>query len=546
MQDNTVAVTPSAHEYQLLLKNILFSPIAYNPDQEIVYGDKLRLNYQQLRDRVKQLANALVNMGIKPGDTVAVMDFDSHRYLECYFAIPMIGAVLHTVNVRLPPEQILYTIEHAEDDVMFIHSEMLPLVEAIKGRLGGIENFVLLSDDGTIPESSVPFTGEYEALLAAEEPEFDFPDFDENTRATTFYTTGTTGLPKGVYFSHRQLVLHTLAATAALGTSHAHGSFHRDDVYMPLTPMFHVHAWGVPYVATFMGVKQVYPGKYVPETLLKLLLTEKVTFSHCVPTIIHMLFSHPKIDTVDLRGWKVVIGGAAMPKALCKRAMELGIDMYSGYGLSETCPILTLAHLPKEKLDESLDDQAALRSMTGRPMGLVEMRIVDEEMKDVPADGKSTGEIVVRTPWLTQGYFKESKDSEQLWQGGYLHTADVACVDEAGFVRITDRTKDVIKVGGEWVSSLELEDVIGRHPAVNEVAVIASPDEKWGERPLALIVLHEDSPADEKAILNQAKALIDKGIMAREGLLVRIQFVDSLDKTSVGKTDKKALRKKYA
>jgi fatty-acyl-CoA synthase len=309
--------------------------------------------------------------------------------------------------------------------------------------------------------------------------------------------------------------------------------------------MFHVHAWGVPYVATFMGVKQVYPGKYVPETLLRLLLTEKVTFSHCVPTIIHMLFSHPKIDTFDLKGWKVVIGGAAMPKAMCRRALELGIDMYAGYGLSETCPILTLAHLPRQKLDEPLDDQAALRSMTGRPMGLVEMRIVDEAMNDVPADGESTGEIVVRTPWLTQGYFKDSKGSEQLWKGGYLHTADVACVDEAGYVRITDRTKDVIKVGGEWVSSLELEDIISRHPAVSEVAVIASPDDKWGERPLALIVRQEDSTAGEKEILDQAKDLIKKGIMAREGLLARVQFVDALDKTSVGKNDKKALREKY-
>ena len=544
MNDFLIERTASAYTYPLLIKNLLAYPVVYNPEQEIVYRDHLRFDYRTLRERICRLANALTALGVKPGDTVAVMDWDSHRYLECFFAVPMIGAVLHTINVRLSPDQILYTIDHAEDDVILVHNDFLPILEAIKGRIDTVHDYVLLSDDQMTPETHVPLCGEYEALLANASTEFDFPDLDEHTRATTFYTTGTTGMPKGVYFSHRQLVLHTLGALAAIGTPKTQGRLHQQDVYMPITPMFHVHAWGLPYVATALGVKQVYPGRYAPEMLLNLIKQEDVTFSHCVPTILHMLLSHPDVESVDLSRWKVIIGGAAMPQSLCLAALKLGIDIFTGYGMSETCPIVALAHVPEDQLDKPLEEQVEIRCKTGRAIPLVGMHIVDEEMNPVPADGESTGEIVLRAPWLTQGYLKDNHNSEQLWRGGYLHTGDVANQEPNGYFKITDRAKDVIKIAGEWVSSLELEDLIAQHATVREVAVIGMPDDKWGERPLALVVPGESEP-NEKELVSFVKSFVDSGRLTRHAMMLKVLLVDEIDKTSVGKIDKKLLRKKH-
>lgn len=544
MNDLLIERTSSAYTYPLLIKNLLAYPVVNNPDQEIVYRDQLRFNYRALRERICRLANALTELGVKPGDTVAVMDWDSHRYLECFFAVPMIGAVLHTINVRLSPDQILYTIDHAEDDVILVHSDFLPILEAIKGRIDTVHDYVLLTDDPVTPETQVPLCGEYEALLANASTAFDFPDLDEHTRATTFYTTGTTGMPKGVYFSHRQLVLHTLGALAAIGTPKTQGRLHQQDVYMPITPMFHVHAWGLPYVATALGVKQVYPGRYAPEMLLNLIKVEDVTFSHCVPTILHILLSHPDVASVDLSRWKVIIGGAAMPQSLCLAALKLGIDIFTGYGMSETCPVVALAHVPEDQLDQPLEEQVKIRCKTGRAIPLVGMHIVDEEMNPVPADGESTGEIVLRAPWLTQGYLKDHHNSEQLWRGGYLHTGDVANQDTYGYFKITDRAKDVIKIAGEWVSSLELEDLISQHATVSEVAVIGVPDDKWGERPLALVVRGESEP-NEKELVSFVKCFVDSGRLTRHAMMLKVLVVDEIDKTSVGKIDKKLLRKKH-
>jgi len=546
MPDSRIPRTPSAHDYQLLIKNLLFCPVVDAPDQEIVYRNSYRGSYRQLRQRVQRLANVLTGLGVKPGDTVAVMDWDSHRYLECFFAVPMIGAVLHTINVRLSPEQILYTIDHAEDDVLLVNSEFLPILEQIRGRMDTVKSYLLLNDEPAVPVSTLPFAGEYESLLAAAPPEFEFGDFDENIRATTFYTTGTTGMPKGVYFSQRQLVLHTLGVMGVLGSAVGHGRFHRQDVYMPITPMFHVHAWGLPYVATMLGVKQVYPGRYVPDHLLELIEKEGVTFSHCVPTILHMLLKHPHARRMDLSGWKLIIGGASMSRALCIDALKRGIDLFTGYGMSETCPILTIAHLTPDMLERSPEEQAAVRCKTGLSLPLVDLKVVDATRGEQPRDNISAGEIVVRAPWLTQGYLKDHKASERLWEGGYLHTGDVAVRDEAGYVKITDRTKDIIKVAGEWVSSLELEDIIAHHPAVAEVAVIGAQDEKWGERPLALVVPHPDIALTEKDISHHVKEYADKGLVNKQVVLLKVRLVAAIDKTSVGKVSKVTLREKYA
>ncbi len=547
-EPDLIESTPSAYGYPLLIKHLLHTPLATNPEQEIVYRDLKRYDYRTLRQRIGQLASGLDGLGVAAGDTVAVMDWDSHRYLECYFAVPMMGAVLQMINVRLSPEQILYTINHAESDVILAHADFLPVLEEIQDRFETVKKIVLLADGDERPKPSIEIATEYEELVGSGSAEYEFPDFDENTRATTFHTTGTTGNPKGVYFSHRQLVLHTLATLAALGASASQGRFHRADVYMPVTPMFHVHAWGIPYIATVMGVKQIYPGQYEPEMLLDLIEKEKVTFSHCVPTVLHMLLDAAEGD-VDLSGWKVIIGGSPLPENMARTALEQGIDVFVGYGQSETCPILTLAQLTPEMLERDFDEQVEIRTRTGRPIPLVDLRVVEgEEMSDVPRDGESTGEVVVRAPWLTQGYLKEPEKSEELWEGGYLHTEDIGYIDPEGYLQVTDRIKDVIKTGGEWVSSQAIEDILSQHEGVSEAAVIGVEDEKWGERPLAVVALDPDHADEitEEEIQAHVKERVDSGEISKFAVPDRVRFVEEIDKTSVGKIDKKTLREKYA
>lgn len=537
--------TPSAYAYPMLVKQLLHSARATAGGQEIVYRDRQRHSYRQFFERLNRLANALAGLGVGPGSTVAVMDWDSHRYLEAFFAVPMMGAVLQTVNVRLSPEQILYTLNHARADVLLVNAEFVPMLAIIKDQLETVKRFILISDDGaTLGSFGIPYAGEYEALLAAASPDYDFPDFDENTRATTFYTTGTTGLPKGVYFSHRQLVLHTLAVATALGSAAGQGRVHRDDVYMPITPMFHVHAWGMPYLATMLGMKQVYPGRYSPDMLLKLIASEGVSFSHCVPTILHMLLADKAGANVDLSGCKMIIGGAAFPKGLAAAALARGMDVFSGYGMSETCPILTIAHVRSALPD--VDAEAAERIRTGYPIPLVDLRTVDGDMLDVSRDGKATGEIVVRTPWLTQGYLHNPAASQDLWAGGYLHTGDIGAIDPRGMLTVTDRLKDVIKTGGEWVSSLELESIVSQHPAVNEVAVVGVKDDKWGERPLAMVVVKAGQAATADDIKAHVQRFADEGHISKFAVPDRVLFVDSLARTSVGKLNKKAMREQLA
>lgn len=539
---SVIAPTASAYGYPLLLKQLLHSAIAHAPEQEIVYRDSVRFDYRTLMARIGRLADGLSRLGLRAGETVGMLDWDSHRYLESYFAVPGMGAVLHTVNVRLSLEQILYTINHARDDVLLVHVDFLPLMEALWDRVERVRSIVVLTDDGSVPVTSLPIDGEYEAMLAAASSDFAFPDFDENARATTFYTTGTTGAPKGVFFSHRQIVLHTLAVAAAFGASPQQGRLHRGDVYMPITPMFHVHAWGVPFIATMLGLKQVYPGRYAPDMLIGLHQREGVTFSHCVPTLLQMLLACPESAGADLSGWKMVIGGSALTKALTQSAVVRGIDIFAGYGMSETCPILTVQHLKPDLADES--GAIETRTRAGMPVPLVDLRVVDAAMTPQTHDGKEQGEVVVRSPWLTQGYLRDTLNSERLWEGGWLHTGDVGVISEDGSLQITDRIKDLIKTGGEWISSLEIEDLIARHEAVGEVAVIAIPDAKWGERPVAILVARQghDRGGLGAAVREHLQTFADQGVISQYAIPVSVIVVDALEKTSVGKTDKKKIR----
>jgi fatty-acyl-CoA synthase len=542
-----IEITPSAYPYPLLIKQLLHTPILYAPDQEIVYQEILRYTYKELYGRINRLASALSSLGVKAGDTVGVLDWDSHRYLECFFAIPMMGAVLHTVNIRMYPKQILSTIKHAEDTVVLVHQDFLPVIEQNLSQLKTIRAFILLKDRNEKISTSIPIAEEYEDMLAKAEPAFAFPDFREDAQATLFYTTGTTGTPKGVYFSHRQLVLHTLATAVAMGSFSAQGRFQSADVYMPLTPMFHVHAWGFPYVATLIGAKQVYPGRTDPETILKLIERERVTFSHCVPTILHMIINSPHAKSIDLSGLKILIGGASFSKGLAAAALERGMDVYAAYGMSESCPILTVANLKPHMLRWEMEKQVDVRIKTGFPIPLVDLKIVDETAKTLPRDGQSHGEIIVRTPWLTQGYFKEQQRSEEMWKDGWLHTGDIARQDHEGYVQIMDRLKDVIKSGGEWISSLELENLISQHEAVSEVVVIGVPHPKWGERPVAVVVLKPDSRSEDfqTELKKHLQQFVDRGIIAKWTIPDKVHLVGEIPKTSVGKINKKEIRKKF-
>ena len=536
-----------SYKYPLIIKKLLNTPLIYSPDREIVYDDKNRYTYQTLSERIHRLANGLNGLHVNPGDVVAVFDYDSHRYLECFFAVPMMGAVLQTINWRLSTEQILYTLNHAEAKAVIIHAEFLPILENIRNQLEFVQKIVVIDEDSDQARSNQTRDAEYEQLLEAASTVYAFPDLDENTKATTFYTTGTTGNPKGVHFSHRQLVLHTLGVAVVSGCYHTFGRFRSNDVYMPLTPMFHVHAWGFPYVATLLGAKQVYPGRYEPEKLLKLIEREGVTYSHCVPTILQMLLNCPIIDQVDLSNWKVTIGGARLPKGLAQAAKNYGIEINAGYGMSETCPVISTATPKEHMLGWAEDKLLDVAIKTGRPLPLVELEVFDEQDRALPHDGKSSGEVVMRAPWLTQSYFKEPDKTKQLWRGGWLHSGDVGYIDKEGYLQITDRIKDVIKSGGEWISSLDLENLISQHEAVLESAAIGIPDEKWGERPLLIVTLKAEyrGKVTAKELKKFMQKFAEQGKLPKYGVPDLYRIVDQIPKTSVGKLDKKELRKLY-
>ncbi len=548
---NAYSSAPSAYDYPLLIKQLLNRAKTVSLEQEIVYADKKRFTYKDLFARINRLANVLTDLNLNAGDVVAVMDWDSHRYLESYFAVPMSEYILQTVNIRLSPEKVLYTINHAKPKVLMLNSEFAPMVKDYQFENSSIEHIIWLDDDGVTVEgvfgdSQDRVVGEYEALLEAADDSFDFPDFDENTIATTFYTSGTTGDPKGVFFSHRQLVLHSLAEAASLGMLPTKQGVSYGDVYMPMTPMFHVHAWGFPFTATMAGLKQVYPGRYAPDTLLDLIINEKVSITHCVPTILQMVLGEAQSRDASFNGLKMIIGGSKLTEGLAKAALAQGIEVYTGYGMSETAPLISLTDFSVGEPEMTEEDEVTRRCMTGKPVLMVDAQVWGEDNRPVGMGKEHTGELVLRAPWLTQSYLKNDDAGKELWEHGYMHTQDIAYIREDGYIKITDRLKDVIKSGGEWISSLEIETILSLHPAVSDVSVIGIPDKQWGERPLALVVLKPDcqdtSSDDIKAVAEQA---VSKGIIPKYGIPSDFKFVDDLPKTSVGKHDKKVMRDMY-
>jgi fatty-acyl-CoA synthase len=537
MAVRTSTKTAAAYAYPLLIKQLLLAPLQNASDQVIIYKKSMRYTYADLSLRVSRLANLLEHLGVTQGSCVAVMDWDSHRYLEAYFAVPMAGAVLQTVNIRLSSEQISYTLAHAEAEVVFVNLDFLPVLESIRDELPMLKKIVLLTDDET--QDSSAYSGEYETLLSTMPESYDFPDFSEDAVATRFYTTGTTGKPKAVSFTHRQLVLYTLATAAALASAPQEQRLGYGDVYMPITPMFHVHAWGLPFVATLLGLKQVYPGRYIFSELLELKHREQVTFSHCVPTVMQMLLGEQVSSGIPVKGWKMLIGGAALTPALAQRALDVGIEVWAGGGMSETCAATFVT-----RVTPCMETEEAMRARchTGLPIPLVQVRVVDEDMNDLPHDAQTTGELVIRAPWLTESYAGDERASEDLWRGGYLHTQDIGHISADGYVQITDRLKDVIKSGGEWISSLHVETLIASIPGVQECAVVGIPDIRWGERPCALIVKDTGTTLEHDNVISTLRQAADSGQLSRFAIPEQVHFVESLPKTSVGKTDKRAIR----
>lgn len=540
-----------AYHFPLLIKHLLDRAKVASLEQTIHYADKKTLTYAEFFARINRLAHVLTNLGLQKGDVVAVMDWDSHRYLELYFAVPMCGLILQTVNIRLSEDKVLYTINHAKPKALFLNAEFAPMIKNHRYDVPSVEHVIWLDDSHLsehLPPQQVPphVVGEYETLLANAPDTFDFPDFDENTVATTFYTSGTTGNPKGVFFTHRQLVLHSLAVAATSGLNGNGKGLRYDDVYLPVTPLFHVHGWGIPYVATMIGLKQVYPGRYLPNTLVDLIETHKVSFTHGVPTILQMLLKEMASRGRKFNGMKMIIGGSRLTEGLAKAAVEQGIEVFTAYGMSETAPVISMTVF-KDSDNLTPEEDILRRTKTGEPAMLCDIQIWDENGNCQPQDGKSAGEIVVGAPWLTQSYFKNHDAGNELWRGGYLHTQDIAHMSDSGMLQVTDRLKDVIKSGGEWVSSLEIETILSLHPSVADIAVIGVPDEKWGERPLALVVLkpdHQDTKAED--IIAIGMQAVERGMIPKYGIPSEVKFLPELPKTSVGKLDKKVMREMFA
>ena len=527
-------------DYQLTLPAILGRAEGLFGHREIVtrLSDKSihRYAYSDFVRRAKKLAVALENLGVEKGDRVATLCWNHRQHLEAYFGVPCRGAVLHTLNLRLHPDNLAYIVDHAGDKVLLVDENLLPLFEKFKDRVN-LKHVVVVSENGATPDGAYS----YEALLeVADESDFRYPELDENAAMGMCYTSGTTGRPKGVVYSHRAIYLHSLGHMTAdsIGMSEA-------DCVLPVVPMFHANAWGLPYSATLTGAKQVFPGPHLdPGNLLELSETERVTLTAGVPTIwigiLQVLDDDPNAyDLSALRA--MLVGGAAAPKSMIQGFDERhGLRVLQGWGMTETSPLASIAHLRTEIVEKSKDEQYEYMARQGYPMPTVEIRARGDEGL-VPWDGVSMGELELRGPYIASGYYNAPETADKFTEDGWLKTGDIATIDEYGFIEIQDHTKDLVKSGGEWISSVALENALMAHDAVAEAAVVAITDPKWGERPLAAVVLKEGEVATQEELMKHLES-----DFAGWWLPDRVEFVDEIPKTSVGKFKKSELRERFA
>ncbi|MDH5163800.1 long-chain fatty acid--CoA ligase [Heyndrickxia oleronia] len=495
-----------------------------------------RFTYKEIGQRTRKLACALERLGIQKGDRVGTLAWNHHRHLEIYFAAPGIGAVLHTINLRLSPEHISYIINHAEDQVLFVDEDILPLVEAVKDHLKTVKAFIIMTDKDKLPSTTLEPVYSYERLIEAGDPTHSFiQNIDENDPAGMCYTSATTGNPKGVVYSHRGIVLHSFALGLADTTA-----LSEKDTSMAVVPMFHVNAWGLPFAATWFGAKQVLPGPmFTPKLLAQFIQEEKVTVTAGVPTIWLGLLKELEqgdYDTSSLRG--VLCGGSAAPKAMIQAfEQKYNIPFLHAYGMTETTPLATISTLKSYQKDLEQEEILTIRSKQGLLVPGLDMKVIAGD-NEVQWNGKEMGELLIRGPWIANEYYKDDRTSE-AFKDGWLYTGDVATVDEEGNIKLVDRTKDLVKSGGEWISSVDLENALMAHEAVFEATVVGVPHPRWQERPVACIVLKD---AFKEKVNKQELLDFIAPQFAKWWLPDEIIFMDDIPKTSVGKFLKRELR----
>jgi len=531
-------------EFPLLISQMLQHADKYHGDSEIVSktvsGEIHRYTYRDAHLRTKQLANALQRMGIQKGDRVGTLAWNTFRHFEAYFGIAGIGAVSHTVNPRLFPEQILYIINHAEDRFLFVDETFVPLIEQLETELKTVEKVVIMTDNDQFDTTLSNWIA-YETLISTENTEFDWPIFDERSASSLCYTSGTTGNPKGVLYAHRSTVLHAYTVCMPDGLA-----ISARDVVMPVVPMFHVNAWGLPYICSMTGAKIVFPGPFMDgKSLTQLIHEEDVTFSAGVPTIwagvdAHLKETNQKISSVK----RIIIGGSAVPQSMIRNYQtEYDVEVIQGWGMTELSPLGTINTFKKKHLDLDEESQYALRTTQGRVLFGIDMKIVDPDGKELPWDGEAFGDLLIRGPNVLTNYFGHDDDlliKDEEGRGWFM-TGDVATIDPDGYMQITDRSKDVIKSGGEWISSIELENTAVAHPDVIEAAVIAIPHPKWDERPLLVIVKKPSSELTKEAMLK-----FFDGKVAKWWIPDDVAFVDEIPHTATGKILKTKLREDFA
>ena len=501
-------------------------------------GGMHEYTYADLHRRSRRLSAGLVALGVEPGDRVGTFAWNHYQHLEMYFGIPGAGAVCHTLNVRLFPKQLAYIVNHAEDKVVFIDASVLPLYEKVSAEVGGVQHHVLVNAPPDI-ETTLPNVLHYEDLIAAADDNFAWRSTDEQMAMGLCYTSGTTGDPKGALYSHRSMFLHTLGENQAMGLG-----LTETDVVLPVVPQFHAMAWGLPYACTLAGADVVMPGPHLqPAALAELIESQQVTVAAGVPSIWNGLYHELQAAPRDISCVRaLVVGGSAMPRSLIEGyERELRVNVIQAWGMTELSPLGTVSKLQRHHLGLTEAEQLDIKALQGTPLGGVDLRIVSDDGVELPWDGETMGELQARGPWVIRSYFKREPTSEHFTADGWFRTGDVATMTPDGYMRITDRTKDLVKSGGEWISTVALEGALMAHDGVLEAAVIAVPDDKWSERPLAVVVRTAEGGADTDEL---RRLLGDQ--FAKFEIPDRFVFVDALPKTSVGKFDKKVLRARVA